>query len=787
MKVSLYKDIRSTIPKITSRCVFKVLESIKEGEYKHTISKIRTELDKKERNKIKSTLENVTFAGTFSTRGNANLKQHSGLACLDFDDVEDLEELRESINSDEYTMSSFVSPSGNGLKVLVKTPLVDNNDDYQDYYVELIKYFSKYHALDNGTKDIARATYLSYDRDLYINPESEVFTDKFNRPLPVEPKETINVPLIEPNEIADRLDKWFQKRWSSVNRNNNLHAYARQMNAFGVPQSVCEDYLLRYGDSSKEKEIKNLIKSAYKYTDENNTKSFEDTEKIKHIKNLVLSGEKIDSIKSKIEGVDFEKLEKEVDKHSNELKNDEFWYYTEKNQIRLASFRFLTYLESNNIFKYYPDKESGTYLFVKSDNNFVSLFDANKIKDFTLNDLRNRGIIDAFELMADNTRAFNPNYLSMIKTVDIKFNKDTSTASYIYYKNCAIKTTAEKIEILKYNEIEDLIWKNQIIDRNISLKPESEGVFKRFIWLVSGQNVERYYTLRSVIGYLMHSYQNDAKPKAIIFNDEMVSDDVPNGGSGKGLIHRAIGHIKNIVVEDGKKFDSKGQFAYQKVNKDTQIFLMDDVPKHFNFESLFSIVTEGMTVEKKGQDAYQIPFKESPKISITTNYTVKGSGASFYRRVFEVEIANYFNDTHTPEDEFKHQFFSEWDDEEWQRFDNFMIRCVQFYLKNGLVESEKVNLEFRKLKNDLGSEFLEFMESKTFNGTPIDRKVFRNEFNADYPTIARFNTPQKFNTKVREYCDYYSFDFEEKKYNGTMMFYINDNKEKPEENDGVPF
>lgn len=788
MKVSVFKNIYSTTPTVTSRCVFKVLESIKNGDHKLKILKIRGELNKKKRDKIKATLENVTFGGTFSTRGNANLKQHSGLACLDFDDVEKLDELKEAINADEYTMASFVSPSGNGLKVLVKIPRVDNNDDYQDYYVELIKYFSKYYQLDEGTKDLSRATYLSYDSDLYINPESEVFTDKFHRPLPVEKDVNINIPITNPNEIADRLDKWFQKRWNSVNRNNNLHAYARQMNAFGVPQSVCEEYLLRYEQSDfKEKEIKNLIKSAYKYTAEHNTRFFEDTKKTTQIKNLVLSGERLESIKTKVDDVDIDKLEKEVEKHSNELKTDEFWYYTEKNQIRLSSFRFLTYLETNNIFKYYPVKDSGTYHFVKISDNFVSLFNENKIKDFTLTDLRERGEINAFELMADNTKAFNPNYLSMIKTIDIDFNKDTATESYIYYKNCAVKTTADKIEILKYNEIEDLIWENQVIDRNISIKDESEGVFKRFIWLVSGQNVERYYSLRSVIGYLMHSYQNEAKPKAIIFNDEMISDDEPNGGSGKGLIHKAIGHIKNVVVEDGKKFDSKAQFAYQKVNDDTQIFLMDDVPKNFNFENLFSVVTEGMTIEKKGQDAYQIPFKESPKLSITTNYTVKGSGASFNRRVFEVEIANYFNDTYTPEDEFKHQFFSDWDEEEWQKFDNFMIRCVQFYLKNGLVESKKVNLEFRKLKNDLGPEFLEFMDSKTFDGSPIDRKAFRSEFHAEYPTIARFNTPQKFNTKVRDYCNYYNLDFEEKKYNGVVCFYIKDNREEENQDDEFPF
>ena len=65
----------------------------------------------------------------------------------------------------------------------------------------------------------------------------------------------------------------------------------------------------------------------------------------------------------------------------------------------------------------------------------------------------------------------------MIKTIDIKFNKDTPTTSYIYY-NFAVKTTAEKIELLKYNEIEDLIWENQIIDRNILLNDESEGRFQ---------------------------------------------------------------------------------------------------------------------------------------------------------------------------------------------------------------------------------------------------------------------------------------------------------------------
>jgi len=184
MRVSFYKHIKSVTPfKDTS--VFKVLELIKKGEFKNQIASIRTLTDKKSRNELKSKLPYVTFCGTFSSRANINLRKHSGLACLDFDNVADLEDLKSSINKDNFTFSSFVSPSGNGLKVLVKIPLVDNDDDYKEYYAALLDYFSKYYKLDEGTKDIARATYLSYDENLYLNNDSCLFSDKkYLKPLP---------------------------------------------------------------------------------------------------------------------------------------------------------------------------------------------------------------------------------------------------------------------------------------------------------------------------------------------------------------------------------------------------------------------------------------------------------------------------------------------------------------------------------------------------------------------------------------------------------------------------
>jgi len=769
MRVSLYSNKESTTPKTGSACVFKVLDSIKTGTYKSQIAKLRIEEDAEKKKEIKGKLPLTTFCGTFSARANDKLKTFSGLACLDFDHVpvEDFKQVRQQTDADAFTFASFVSPSGEGLKVLVKIPPVNNNDDYYDYYVELQKRYDKYFKTDDSTKAIAQACFLSFDPELYINLDADTFTDKYNRPKPVL-KTVVNIPLSDQNKIAERLEKWFTKKYSTtVNRNTGLHAYARQMNAFGVDQHVCEQYLLRYEQADfKEREILSLIKSAYRYTAEFNTESFEDEKVVRQIKNLVVAGQDLDRIKAQLSDLDEDDLQAEITKHAELLQDDEFWYYTEKEVIKLATFRFLKYLENNRISKFYPDATSDTFLFIKKEDNFVGEFGEAKIKDFTLADLRRRGAVDAFELMANGLKNFNQTYLSMIKTTEVNINRDTKDLSFLYYRNAAVKTSAAGSEVIEYKDIKDMIWKNQVIDRDIKLSDKSGGEFKTFIWRLSGADKDRYYTLKSVIGYLMHSYQNDSKPKAIIFNDEMISDDTPNGGSGKGLIHKAIGQIKNIVTEDGKKFDPRGQFAYQKVNKDTQIFLMDDVPKNFSFESLFSIVTEGMTVEKKGQDAYQIPFKESPKISITTNYTINGEGASHYRRVFEVEIANHFNDTFTPEDEFKHQFFSDWDEDEWQEFDNFMIRCVQYFLKNGLVESNKVNLDLRKMKNAVGAEFIEFMESKDFTRLITGKKDFRDDFEFKYRNKAKYNTPQRFNKKVKMYCDFHKINYESRKIAG---------------------
>ena len=97
---------------------------------------------------------------------------------------------------------------------------------------------------------------------------------------------------------------------------------------------------------------------------------------------------------------------------------------------------------------------------------------------------------------------------------------------------------------------------------------------------------------------------------------------------------------------DGKTFEFTKSFPYQTVSTDCQVLVFDDVKKNFSFESLFCVITEGIT-EYKGQDAIKIPVEHSPKILITTNYTIGGIGGSFERRKMEVEISTILTPTHS--------------------------------------------------------------------------------------------------------------------------------------------
>jgi hypothetical protein len=119
----------------------------------------------------------VTFSGTFNGTGSAkDINVLSGLIVLDFDHIKNLAEVRQSLENDCHTFLLFVSPSGDGLKVVVKHDLTDPLK-WQYLYFELEAYYLNTFGLetDKSGKDISRMCFLPFIDGLYKNDNSVVW------------------------------------------------------------------------------------------------------------------------------------------------------------------------------------------------------------------------------------------------------------------------------------------------------------------------------------------------------------------------------------------------------------------------------------------------------------------------------------------------------------------------------------------------------------------------------------------------------------------------------------
>ena len=51
-----------------------------------------------------------------------------------------------------------------------------------------------------------------------------------------------------------------------------------------------------------------------------------------------------------------------------------------------------------------------------------------------------------------------------MSTIDIYFIADTKTASYLYYKNCAVQVTSNEVKAIDYVDLGGYVWKDHVIE-----------------------------------------------------------------------------------------------------------------------------------------------------------------------------------------------------------------------------------------------------------------------------------------------------------------------------------
>ena len=744
--ITIFQNIKETSTPFY-RDVRVILDRIRDGATKDLVKKIRLEKRKLERNELKKSLPAICFSGTFNKRADTAIIEHSGLICLDFDGYNKQKELlqdKENLSKNKYVYSVFISPSGNGLKVLVKIPA--DADNHTNYFNSLEKYFNS-PFFDKTSKNLSRVCYESYDPLIYVNENSSIW-DTIEEPEYTEVnrmRDTATIPITDENKIVEILVKWWEKKYPMTEgqRNQNCYVLAMAFNDFGINKSLASYVLNQYATADFPlSEINRTIQSAYQNTANFGTKYYEDEERVNQIKAKLRRGVPKKEIRLQMQdsNLDGDTIEAVLSKVEEENAKQTFWTKNDKGVIKIVHILFKQFLEDSGFYKYCPEGGKN-YVFVKVTNNLIDHTSEKEIKDFVLNHLLELDDIQVYNYFADNTRFFKEEFLSMLSTIDIYFIEDTKDAAYLYYKNCAVQITKDDVKQIDYLDLGGYVWKDHVIDRNLTMCDVTDNCsYKRFIRNICGDDDGRVASMESTIGFLLHGYKNLSFCPAVILNDEVISDN-PEGGTGKGLFMNALSKMKKVVTIDGKSFTFERSFAYQLVSADTQILVFDDVKKHFDFERLFSVVTEGLTLEKKNKDAIKIPFSKSPKISITTNYAIKGSGNSFARRKWELELHQYYSKAYTPLDEFGKLMFGDWNDDDWCEFDNYMIGCLKGYLRTGLIKSKFVNLKIRQLSADTSHDFIEWcglVDGQTRNtslevGTRLYKNELYHDFISEYP------------------------------------------------------
>lgn len=417
-------------------------------------------------------------------------------------------------------------------------------------------------------------------------------------------------------------------------------------------------------------------------------------------------------------GLDIEKAKAIINQHQHEEQQgeSEFWYWDDdKEKIVISHTRFARFLECHGFGLYFYNKTSIIYKIVHNDNNRLEEVGSEKIKKFIQDYILNYELLgkeytkeQLLETIYRNNIIFSEGLFEFLQSLELDFLRDTIDTCYIPFRNGIIEIKENELKLRNYGEINKVIWKEDVKDFrvDINLTDDFECVFSDFVAKICNNDNARILYMCSTIGYLLHKYKHPGRPFMPLFGEE-TEDETKGGGTGKGIFTKALTYMLPTEIIDGKTFKADKNFALQRVKLSTKLIIFQDLAKGFDVEKLYGMITDGITVEKKNKDELYIQYDDSPKMAATSNYSIDDSAQHARRRIKVIEFSSFFSPEHTPEKEYGHLFYNEWDEDEWNRFYNFMFYCVRLYLKAGLSELQQGSqYKRKKIRVQFGEEFL---------------------------------------------------------------------------------
>lgn len=355
-----------------------------------------------------------------------------------------------------------------------------------------------------------------------------------------------------------------------------------------------------------------------------------------------------------------------------------------------------------------------------------------------------------------------------------KYNRDTEDLWSIVPTNLSshyFRYLINASRIYWREELEQRASGNEEEDREYGQTNKFEICGPR---LTPEEQIEQMQNLASklfAIGYLLHRHKDMSKAWALwVMEDKVSNDGESSGGSGKSFMIKFLECIRNILFLGGKnKKLTENQFIFQNVKENTDVVWVDDADRHFDFTFFYDKITGSLETNRKHVDSNVLDFSVSPKFVFTSNFPPPNKDSATLRRLLFVVFSDYYHQQ-TDDNDYREsrRIYDDFDMElggdkytetMWNEDVNFLIDCLQFYLKVSQ-QTVKIIPPMDRIKDRIsiqimGNQFRQWAEVFFSKDGPmvnclVEKQEIFSQFVAD--SNVRSWTTNKFSKAMREFA-----------------------------------
>lgn len=454
-----------------------------------------------------------------------------------------------------------------------------------------------------------------------------------------------------------------------------------------------------------------------------------------------------------------------IEKLESDLPYGEFWKFNKQDGIAISRKK-LVYVANELGFRILGENgklhriKDGKFLHEQTIRQFQDcLVDYVHSEDEDLID----EIIDALESFFQKSTDYTINRLEIV-TPELLL-QDEQKVCYKFYKNGILTITPEAIELESYDDFDQLILADRILQRDF-VQAQKPSMFSEFLEKACGLTTY----VKKVLGFLSHEWKDETTGYFILLTEKSL-DPENGGGSGKNVFCNLLQYITTYGNTNGAQmsFDEK---AFQSWNGE-RVFTISDIPKHFPFEFLKEISTGSFKLKKLFKDVVDVPVEESPKIILQTNYSYELKDGGIKRRLIPVEFSNFFTECGGIDMHFGCHFPKGWGAEEWADFDSVIAESIQLWLKGGLklkaasLSGDGWKKQFKMVHGTVAVDLIDELLPKWIEKHAVNSKEFQedltNYYNENDIQFRYRPSKQKILKAVEEHCKQNKINFEKSK------------------------